>query len=70
VDPFCYGEGKVVRAERLAESLGFDLKESIFYSDSYTDLPLLLRVGEPVVVNPDPRLAREAKKRRWRVEAW
>jgi HAD superfamily hydrolase (TIGR01490 family) len=70
VDPFCYGEGKVVRAERLAVSLGFDLGEAIFYSDSYTDLPLLLRVGEPVVVNPDPRLAREAKRRRWRVEAW
>jgi HAD superfamily hydrolase (TIGR01490 family) len=70
VPPFCYGEGKVVRAERLADELGFDLAESAFYSDSYTDLPLLLRVGEPVIVNPDPRLAREARRRRWRVEAW
>ena len=70
VPPFCFGEGKRVRAERLAQSLGFDLGEAAFYSDSYTDLPLLLRVGEPVVVNPDPRLAREAKKRGWRVEAW
>ncbi len=70
VPPFCFGEGKVVRAEQLAKSLGFDLGEAVFYSDSYTDLPLLLRVGEPVIVNPDPRLAREAKKRGWRVEAW
>jgi HAD superfamily hydrolase (TIGR01490 family) len=70
VPPFCFGEGKVVRAERLAESLGFDLRETTFYSDSYTDLPLLLRVGDPVIVNPDMRLAREARKRGWRVEAW
>ena len=70
VEPFCYGQGKVVRAERLAASLGFSLDEATFYSDSYTDLPLLARVGEPVVVNPDPRLSREAKRRGWRVEAW
>ena len=31
---------------------------------------LLAHVAEPVVVNPDPRLAREAKRRGWRVEAW
>jgi hypothetical protein len=27
-------------------------------------------VAEPVVVNPDPRLAREARRKGWRVEAW
>ena len=70
VPPFCFGEGKVVRAEQLAKSLGFDLGDAVFYSESYTDLPLLLRVGEPVIVNPDPRLAREARRRGWRVEAW
>jgi HAD superfamily hydrolase (TIGR01490 family) len=70
VDPLCYGSGKIVRSEKLAESLGFDLRESTFYSDSFTDLPLLAHVAEPVVVNPDPRLAREAKRRGWRVEAW
>jgi HAD superfamily hydrolase (TIGR01490 family) len=70
VQPLCYGEGKIVRASRLAASLGFALREATFYSDSYTDLPLLAHVAEPVVVNPDPRLAREAKRRSWRVEAW
>jgi HAD superfamily hydrolase (TIGR01490 family) len=68
--PLCYGEGKIVRASRLAEALGFDLRESTFYSDSYTDLPLLAHVAEPIVVNPDPRLAREARRRGWRVERW
>jgi HAD superfamily hydrolase (TIGR01490 family) len=38
-----------------------------FYSDSYTDLPLLEYCGQPVAVNPDRFLAREAKNRRWRI---
>lgn len=70
VEPLCYGEGKIVRATKLAEQHGFSLADATFYSDSYTDLPLLAAVGTPVVVNPDPRLAREAKRRKWRVEQW
>lgn len=69
-EPLCYGVGKIERARRLAHQLGFDLRDSTFYSDSYTDLPLLEHVREPVVVNPDLRLARAARKRGWRVERW
>jgi HAD superfamily hydrolase (TIGR01490 family) len=68
--PLCYGEGKIVRTQRLADALGFSLRDAIFYTDSYTDLPLLLAVGEPVVVNPDPRLRREAARRGWKVLRW
>jgi HAD superfamily hydrolase (TIGR01490 family) len=68
--PLCYGKGKIVKSQVLADELGFDLREAAFYSDSFTDLPLLAYVAEPVVVNPDPRLAREAKRRGWRVETW
>jgi ribosome-binding factor A len=50
--------------------LNFRLDEAIFYTDSYTDLPLLLAVAEPVVVNPDPRLRREARLRGWPVLRW
>jgi len=70
VEPLAYGPGKVVRTARLAESLGFRLDEAIFYTDSFTDLPLLEAVGERVVVNPDPRLLRIARKRGWRIEQW
>jgi HAD superfamily hydrolase (TIGR01490 family) len=70
VDPLCYGDGKVTRAERLAAALGFCLEDAVFYSDSLTDLPLLERVREPVAVNPDPRLLRLARRRGWRVERW
>ncbi len=70
VDPLCLGAGKIVRARRLAEAEGFELSEATFYTDSFTDLPLLEVVAEPVIVNPDPRLQRLAKKRGWRIEAW
>lgn len=70
VAPLCYGTGKIERTERLARDLGFSLRESTFYSDSYTDLPLLEAVAEPVIVNPDPRLRRVAKQRGWRIETW
>ncbi len=63
VDPLCYGHGKVERAERLAKALGFEIAEASFYSDSFTDLPLLERVAEPIVVNPDGRLRRVAQRR-------
>ncbi len=70
VEPLCIGEGKVDRTKRFAKEQGFVLEESTFYSDSHTDLPLLELVREPVIVNPDPRLKRVAKRRGWRIEAW
>jgi HAD superfamily hydrolase (TIGR01490 family) len=70
IDPLCYGPGKVARAEVFAQQQGFRLQDAIFYSDSISDLPLLDCVGTPVVVNPDPRLRRVARARRWRIEEW
>jgi HAD superfamily hydrolase (TIGR01490 family) len=70
VKPACYGPGKVHWAERFAREHQIDLDKSFFYTDSYSDLPMLERVGERVVVNPDPRLARHAKRAGWTVEEW
>ena len=42
-------------------------EEICFYSDSYTDLPLLEYSGLPVAVNPDRILRKEAKKRGWKI---
>jgi HAD superfamily hydrolase (TIGR01490 family) len=70
VEFLCLGAGKVVWAEKLAEEQGIDLEQSCFYTDSIEDMPMLERVGEPIVVNPDFRLARLARARRWRVERW
>jgi HAD superfamily hydrolase (TIGR01490 family) len=68
IPPVCYGQGKVVWAERFAAEHGVDLSSSYFYSDSISDLPLLERVGYPVAVNPDPRLRRLALQRDWFIE--
>jgi HAD superfamily hydrolase (TIGR01490 family) len=68
--PLCYGAGKVTAAEAWAAREGVDLRETTFYTDSYTDLPMLERVGKPVVVNPDPRLARAARRRGWPIHDW
>ena len=65
VEPLCYGEGKVRYAEDYASGNGVDLDKSYFYTDSITDMDFLLRVGRPVIINPDPLLRREAKKRNW-----
>lgn len=66
----CFGEGKLRAAARYAERLGVPLSDCAFYTDAAADLPLLLAVGEPVVVCPDRRLAAEARRRGWRVEGW
>lgn len=68
--PLCFGAGKVQLVEELAVARGIDLAKSAFYTDSLTDLPLLERVGQPFVVNPDPRLRWEAKLRHWPVLDW
>lgn len=68
--PLCYGDGKVVFAEQWAEENGVDLDASYFYSDSYSDRPMLDRVGHPRVVQPDPRLARYARQMNWSVHDW
>jgi len=70
VGPACVGKGKVHWAEALGARREVDLAQSWFYTDSYTDLPMLERVGNRVVVNPDPRLRRTAKRRGWPVENW
>lgn len=68
--PLCFGEGKALHARRIAEALGERLEEAAFYTDSASDLPALEIVGRPVAVNPDPALARVARRRGWAVEDW
>ncbi len=67
VKPVCFEEGKIHWLSQLVEEQQVDLARSYFYSDSITDVPVLELVGHPVVVNPDPRLYREAARRQWPV---
>jgi HAD superfamily hydrolase (TIGR01490 family) len=70
IQPVCFGEGKIYWLQQLIEREDIDLARSYFYTDSITDLPLLDLVGHPVVVNPDPLLYREARRRRWPVRVY
>src|SRR5438105_13150724 len=66
----CFRGGKVRRLEEWLAGLGkrlADFSDSVFYSDSHNDLPLLNRVSRPIAVDPDDALAVEAAKRGWAV---
>jgi len=64
----CFREGKVQRLDEWLGSLRkrlVDFRESVFYSDSHNDLPLLERVSRPVAVDADAALAAQARRRGW-----
>jgi len=66
----CFREGKLARLEQWLAARGQrlrDFAQSVFYSDSHNDLPLLERVTRPVAVDPDEALAQIAARRRWAV---
>jgi HAD superfamily hydrolase (TIGR01490 family) len=62
-------EGKVQRLHEWLATQQLQLAdcESLLYSDSINDLPLLSAVRRAVAVNPDARLAAEAATRGWPV---
>ena len=62
LDFYAYGEPKAAAIRSIAERAGLDLAGSYAYSDSITDLPMLEAVGNPVAVNPDKDLRREAEE--------
>ncbi len=67
VHPTCFGPGKVAAAEMLSEQFGADLDRSFFYSDSYDDIELLERVGNPRPLNPNSKLMSAAERNGWPV---
>lgn len=44
-----------------------DWENSFAYADSYSDLPVLELVGNPVAVQPDPKLRNIAEQREWEI---
>ena|SRR5690625_128153 len=65
-----FQEGKITRVEQWLQQLGLNFAqftETVFYSDSSNDLPLLEAVTQPVATNPSDNLRRIALDRRWQV---
>lgn len=68
--PITYREGKVAAAEEAVRKHRARWEACTYYADSADDLYLLEKVGHPVLVNPDWRLKRIGKERRWPVLLW
>jgi fatty acyl-CoA reductase len=68
--PPLVGEARAAWLRRYAANEGVELKHCYAYADSYSDLPLLRAVGNPVAVAPDSSLYRYARRRRWPIEDW
>lgn len=65
LEQYVMGPGKVDAMRRVAERDGLDLSRSFAYTDSFTDIPMLEIVGNPIVVNPEKDLKEEAESREW-----
>ena len=63
-----FKEGKIIRLNHWLKENNYDFhqfKKSFFYSYSLNDLPLLKVVSDPVCVNPDKTLTKEAQANNW-----
>jgi HAD superfamily hydrolase (TIGR01490 family) len=67
VGSFCFGEQKVVRLIDYCRKNNVDSKDSWYYGDSISDLPVLSSVGHPVCVNPDKKLRKKALQSDWKI---
>lgn len=70
VGTLTYREGKITRLLEWLDAEEENLEGASFYSDSRNDLPLLLKVDHPHVVNPDPVLREHAEQAGWPIHHW
>ena len=63
----CYQQGKIEKLNQWLKSQpnNLSLDDSIFYSDSINDLPLLEAANEAVAVDPDHKLLQLSRERDW-----
>ncbi len=65
-----FREGKVIRLESWMAERGWNwssFTDTMFYSDSLNDLPLLSKVKNPVAVDPDDTLRKHAELHGWAI---
>ncbi|MDX8400269.1 MAG: HAD family hydrolase [Gallionellaceae bacterium] len=65
-----FREGKITRLESWMSERGWDwssFTDTVFYSDSLNDLPLLAKVKTPVAVDPDATLLKHAQQHGWEI---
>jgi len=62
-----FGSKKKDAAKEWMNNNGINPLDVCFYTDSYTDIPLLEYCGTAVAVNPDRILTKKAKKQGWKI---
>ena len=62
-----FSKGKVRAVKNWCSENNLKIEESIFYSDSINDLPMLESCGIPIVVNPDDNLRQIALDRSYKI---
>ena len=65
LERYVMGPGKAEAMRDVAQRDGIDLSGSFAYTDSFTDLPMLDVVGNPVAVNPEKELREAAEENEW-----
>ncbi|NNL48969.1 MAG: HAD-IB family hydrolase, partial [Acidimicrobiia bacterium] len=68
IDFYAYGPTKADAIHKLAVEGDLDLSRSFAYSDSFTDVPMMQAVGNPVAVNPDRDLRAKAEAEGWPIK--
>jgi HAD superfamily hydrolase (TIGR01490 family) len=68
--PICFGEEKVTQLKAYCTTNNLNSSDSWYYGDSISDFPALNITGNPVCINPDKKLKKEALKRQWKILQW
>jgi len=66
----CFGDEKAVRLKEYCKRNNMESSSAWYYGDSISDLAALSSVGNPVCVNPDKKLKKEAHQRGWKILWW
>lgn len=64
---FINGESKQKMLHTYFREDEINWQNSRSFADSITDLPILTPVGQPIAVNPEPRLFKVATDKNWRI---
>jgi HAD superfamily hydrolase (TIGR01490 family) len=62
-----YGANKVKLVQELLEKNNLTCDEKWGYADRFSDIPLLTLVKYPTVINPDKKMRKFAKTRKWKI---
>jgi HAD superfamily hydrolase (TIGR01490 family) len=68
VGDFPYGSYKAILIKHFAEEHGVDFSQSYAYADHHTDHEVLRLFGNPVVINPRPKMQELASREGWPVK--